>query len=188
VAAAVPLRIEITKRSDGGGVLRCVRPDGSYTWQRQDRHAPHFALHDLTHFAVETTLGFRQGFFGLIAAGWDIEDTTGKGARGSLPDEALEVERIVGLLDAERAGATIWPVDEFNLRRGRHLIEEEIERVRARRAELFAQWSAVQPGGKIELNFDESLWAISVGHRALGHFERSNAGKADAQEPIAESQ
>ena len=153
---ALPLRIEITKRSDGGGVLRCIRADGSYTWQRQDRHAPHFALHDLTHFAVESTLGFRQGFFGLIADGWDIEDTTGKGARGSLPDEALQVERIVGMLDAERAGATLWPVEDFKgqtLMHGRQLTEEEIQSVRARRAELFAQWSAVEPGGKIQLDF-----------------------------------
>jgi len=142
VAAAVPLRIEITKRSDGGVVLRCVRADGSYTWQRQDRHAPHFALHDLTHFAVESTLGFRRGFFGLIAAGWHIEDTTGKSAAGRLPDEALDVERIVGLLDIERASATICTVDEFNAQaeiRGRRLTEDEIQLVRSRRAELFAE-------------------------------------------------
>jgi len=63
------LSIQITKRSDGGGVLRCVRADGSVTWQKQTaRHAAFFALHDLTHFAVETTLGYRQGFFGLRRA------------------------------------------------------------------------------------------------------------------------
>ena len=39
-------------------MLRCVRADGSATWQKQtDRHAAYFALHDLTHFAVETELG-----------------------------------------------------------------------------------------------------------------------------------
>jgi len=49
------LRVEITKRADGAGVLRCVRDDGSVTWQKHDRHAAFFALHDLTHYAVETT-------------------------------------------------------------------------------------------------------------------------------------
>ena len=29
-----------------------------------------------------TALGYPRGFFGLIAEGWEIEDTTGKGARG----------------------------------------------------------------------------------------------------------
>ena len=71
-------------------MLRCVRADGSLTWQKQtDRHAAFFALHDLTHFAVETTLGYARGFFGLIAEGWDFEDTGGKGARGPLPPEAI---------------------------------------------------------------------------------------------------
>jgi hypothetical protein len=85
------LKIEIVRRADGAGLLRCTRADGSVTWQKQsERHAVHFIHHDLTHFAVETTLGYTQGFFGLVAAGWNIEDTTGKGARGPLPHEAGE--------------------------------------------------------------------------------------------------
>ena len=31
-----------------------------------------FALHDLTHYAVETVLGFREGFYGLVAAGGEL--------------------------------------------------------------------------------------------------------------------
>ena len=31
-------------------------------------------LHDLIHYVVETTLGYREAFFGLLAAGWDIQD------------------------------------------------------------------------------------------------------------------
>jgi hypothetical protein len=160
------LLVQITKRSDGGGVLRCVRADGSLTWQKQEsRHAAFFALHDLTHFAVESTLGFRRGFFGLIAEGWDVEDTTGKGARGPLPDEAGAVEYIVGSLDSERASGAIWTAEDFNqhaaihaasagLPEPRRLTDEELARVRARRARLFAEWRAVQPGDALELQFD----------------------------------
>lgn len=154
------LRIQITKRADGVGVLRCVRADGSVTWQRQERHAAHFALHDLTHFAVESTLGTRRAFFGLIAEGWEIEDTTGKGTRGALPREALEVERIVGLLDAERASGAITSPEDFNNFRAtearsaaRPLTEGELLAIRARRAELFSQWSALPAGGTLELEF-----------------------------------
>ncbi len=50
------LTVQIAKRTDGSSVLRCTRADGSVTWQKQTRHAMHFALHDLTHFAVESTL------------------------------------------------------------------------------------------------------------------------------------
>jgi hypothetical protein len=157
------LVIRITKRPDGGGLLECVRADGSKTWQKQGRHAGYFALHDLMHFAVESTLGFRQGFYGLIAAGWDIEDTTGKGSRGALPAEAIEVERLVGTLQAESAGGTLWTADEFNdcaaiqaAGRGapRRLTDEDLARVRAKRASLFSQWFALTPGGTLELRFE----------------------------------
>jgi hypothetical protein len=42
------MRVQITKRADGAGVLRCTRKDGSVKWQKQkERRAPFFALHDL---------------------------------------------------------------------------------------------------------------------------------------------
>jgi hypothetical protein len=159
------LLIQITKRSDGGGVLRCVRANGTVTWQKQTRHAAFFALHDLTHFAVESTLGFRRGFFGLIAEGWEIEDTTGKEARGALPSETQQAEYIVGSLDRERAVAAIWSAADFNQQAAIHaasaglpeprpLTDEELACLRVRRDELFAAWSATHPGQTLELHFD----------------------------------
>ena len=155
------MHIEIAKRPDDIGVLRCTRPDGSVTWQKHVRNAAHFSLHDLTHYAVETALGYRRGFFGLIAEGWEIEDTTGKGARGSLPAEALEVERIVGLFDAERASGQLWSVHDFSQYAPRKLTESEIQAVRKLRAELFSRWSEVPAGEKLELTFDPSSVAVS---------------------------
>src|SRR3954447_24839626 len=88
--------IEFAKRKDGNTVLCCVRDDGSSTWQRnENQHARFFPIHDLTHYAVETELGYRRGFYGLIAEGWDIAETTGKTSPGPLPNEALEVEYLV---------------------------------------------------------------------------------------------
>lgn len=148
------LYIEIAKRADGIGVLRCTRDDGSVTWQKQVRHAAHFALHDLTHFSVETALCYRHAFFGLIADGWEIDETTGKTERGELPAEALEAEKIVGLFDAERASGTLWSVEEFNSFAPRKLTKPEIQSVRSLRAELFSKWAATAPGQKLELIFD----------------------------------
>jgi hypothetical protein len=147
------LHIEIAKREDGAGTLSCRRADGSVTWQKQVKHAAHFALHDLTHFAVEISLGYRRGFFGLIAEGWDIEDTTGKGARGALPPEAVEVERMVGLFDSERGSGVLWTTEEFNQFAPRPISSDEIQSVRRRRSELFEQWFAVAPGDKLRLQF-----------------------------------
>ena len=99
------LEITFTPRSDGSVVFRATRADGSATWQRHEGvRATFFPHHDLTHYAVETVLGARDGFYGLLAAGWDVADTGGKGARGPLPAEAVLVEHLVGLLDTERVG------------------------------------------------------------------------------------
>lgn len=150
------MQIQISKQPDGAEVLRCTRDDGSVTWQKQTRHAAHFVLHDLTHFAVETALGYRHGFFGLIADGWDIDDTTGKGARGPLPPEATEVEQIVGLFDSERASGVLCAIEEFSQFAPRAFSAAEIHTVHNLRAELFEKWSAIAPGQKLELWFPQA--------------------------------
>jgi hypothetical protein len=159
------LKIQFTKRADGGAVLKCIRSDGSTTWQRlDDKHAAFFPLHDLTHYAVETELGFRRGFYGLIGEGWDIADTTGKTARGPLPGETLEVEYLVSAFSAERAGGAHATAEEFNelaetfasakgMASPRKLADEELARVRARFAELAVQWRAMPHGQTLELSF-----------------------------------
>jgi len=159
------LRILITKRTDGGAVLKCIRADGTETWQKQEgKSAAFFPLHDLTHYAVETELGISSAFYGLIADGWPIEDTTGKGPRGALPLEALFVESIVGTLDSERAGGARWTAEELNQSIARHaanggrpvpglLSDDELTRIRKRRAELFEKWRGLVAGQTLELSF-----------------------------------
>jgi len=161
--------IEFTKRADGRTVLRCVRADGSVTWQRNDdQNARFFPLHDLTHYAVETELGFARGFFGLIAEGWNIDETTGKTARGALPDEAIEVEYIVSAFSAERAGGATAPSAEFNqlaatfasakgMPSPRELLDEDLARVRSRFEELAMKWHALAQGQKLQLVFPSLL-------------------------------
>ena len=159
------LQVELTKRADGGAVLRCIRSDRSITWQKQEgRQAVFFPLHDLTHFAVETMLEFRHGFFGLIADGWEIDETTGKGRRGPLPQEAVIVEHLVGFLDLERAAGEAWPAQEYAAQltltgligadaAPTWLTDAALDRVRVRRRELFAEWAAVPPGSRLDLTF-----------------------------------
>ena len=161
------LRVQLTKRRDGSAVLRAVRRDDSVTWQQQSgTRASFFPFHDLTHFAVETTLGLRQGFYGLIADGWDIDDTTGKGSRGALPPEAILAEHVVGLFDRERiGGASLLTAAEFNalveqlvatgrIRVARAFTDAELTATRQRIDALHQQWATVAPGGALELSFD----------------------------------
>src|SRR4051812_18986744 len=96
--------VRIKKKTDGGAALSCERADGSVTWQRQDgRHGAFFPLHDLTHFAVESVLGFGDAFYGLLAQGWDISRFEMPGASKTLPLEASIAELLVGFFDVERA-------------------------------------------------------------------------------------
>jgi hypothetical protein len=159
------LKIHLTKRADGNAVLKCTRDDGSTTWQRQDdKNAAFFPLHDLTHYAVETELGFHRGFYGLIAEGWEIAETTGKTERGNLPDEALEVEYLVAAFSAERAGGVVATTEEFNklaatfasasgLSPPRPLTHQDMAQTRARFEELAMQWRILPRGATLELNF-----------------------------------
>jgi hypothetical protein len=159
--------VEIAKRTDGGAVLRCARADGTVSWQRQTGpSAGFFPLHDLTHYAVETILGVRDGFFGLVAQGWDIEDTTGKGARGSLPPDAVVVEHLVGFLDVERATAAEWSAADYAEQLAsagvvlsppmrRVLTDDALARIRELRRDLFARWMGVSAGETLQLAFGE---------------------------------
>jgi hypothetical protein len=160
------LLVRIKKKTDGSAALSCLRADGSVTWQRQEGiHGRFFPLHDLTHYAVETVLGHRRGFFGLVAEGWNVTDFGAPWPRGPIPDEADWSERIVGFFDAERATPERWTAADINEELSLHarqsdreprppLSDEELNAVRARRAELFALWRAVLPGETLELPFD----------------------------------
>lgn len=159
------MKIQIAKRPDGSAILRLTRGDGSVEWQKQrGPNAAFFPLHDLTHYSVEIELGIRDGFFGLVAAGWSIDDTSGKGTRGALPINAVYVEHVVGTLDAERASGTRWPASDFNetiarsfasadLTVPRMLSDDDVARIRKRRAELFHAWHEVPAGGALTLPF-----------------------------------
>ena len=165
------MRVELSRRADGGTTLRCTRSDGSVTWQNQPgRHAPFFALHDLTHFAVESQLGLSRAFYGLIASGWDIADTTGKGTRGPLPLDAIVAEHLVGALDQERASGSCWPASDFNdivarvaEERGSdprlRLTDVQLTAIRDRVADLSARWARLPPDGTMSLEFEPAAGA-----------------------------
>jgi hypothetical protein len=142
------MKVQIERKNDGASVLRCVRHDGTVTYQKHEgKQAVFYPLHDLTHFAVESELPRLSGFFSLVASGWEIEETTGKGAKGPIPDEAMAVERIVGLLDLERGGVARFSPGELGLS------DDEIERVRRRMRELLGRWESIPVGGMMELTW-----------------------------------
>jgi hypothetical protein len=166
------LTIRFKRHPDGTASLTCVRADGTSTWQRQQGSLGLvFPPHDLTHYAVETTLGYRNGFYGLIADGWDISDFAKPWPKGAIPVEAQEVELIVGFFDTERRSFTQMSETEFNDHAERYLAarrstkpgalavaprltQEELDGVRHRRADLLSRWGRLGPGETLELPFE----------------------------------
>ena len=95
------MMIRFTKGIGKPDVLTCIRDDGSSTWSPL-----HNAKHDFGHYAVESTLGWQEAFFGLLAQGWDIADfgcpDAATGRKPAVPVQALQAEVLAGLLDIQR--------------------------------------------------------------------------------------
>jgi hypothetical protein len=150
------LQIQLKKGRDGPHTLVYARVDGSITMQR-DRTG-FFPMHDLTHFAVESVLKHRRGFFGLLAQGWDIGDFGRPWPRGPLPADAEPAEQIVGLFDIERRNSSPLDAVEFNnalTSANVHvsLTDEQLNRIRACLNDLEQRWNALQPGETLQLLF-----------------------------------
>ncbi|HET7459822.1 MAG TPA: hypothetical protein VFJ82_01190, partial [Longimicrobium sp.] len=149
--------LKFSKTKDGTPVLSITRRDGSVAWQKQ--HA-FFPVHDLTHYAIETTLGLRQAFWGMMADGWEFSDFGTPWPRGPMPnqEEALLAEVSAGAFDtvtrdAADAGSGAAALNahlaEYCARHGapppRVITADEYARIRALRDELAARWYALGP-------------------------------------------
>ena len=153
--------IQIKNCRDGPATIACVRADGTRTWSKEH---PFFPVHDLTHCAVESVLGFDQAFFGLIAAGWSIDDFEKPGAGRRMPFQAMVAEHVVGVFDRERALPQPLTAAEFNetvvasmpagdRQAFQQLSEAQLARVRALRNSLEARWYASPVGETLEVRF-----------------------------------
>ena len=162
VLSAVKLKIK--KRGDGDAVVTFVRDNGSATSGRLGSGG-FGAVHDLTHYAVETTLGLRQGFYGLLAQGWDIPDFEVKGAARQLPDEALVAECVVGQLSNVIFAGAEPRAEEFNwlvksavagVRPGASapsISEDTLRQMKQTLNALLTRWRTLPPGETLELDF-----------------------------------
>lgn len=163
--ASASLVIRLTKRPDGAVLLELRREDGTTTWQKRiGPTAEFFAIHDLTHYAVETELGFDRAFYGLVADGWDLSDFGTPWPRGPLPPEALPAEVIVGCLDTARASAAPLTADDCNASAAAYfagaggpspvaVTDQALDRVRSRLSDLVWRWHALGLRETLELAF-----------------------------------
>ena len=161
------MKLSFKKRKQGTSVLICTRKDGSTTWSSNKQSF--FIVHDLIHYAVESTLNFKQAFFGLLEK-YSIQDFELEKSKRpqalqpkNLPKEALQAEFIVGLLQAElsqqnednRFLITLQKVLSDNkLEMPLQLTEEALLQMRSKIYDLHNQWVLLHEGESIELIFD----------------------------------
>jgi len=156
------LVITVKKHQNKPNTLSCTRQDGSKTWSKIH---PGLAIHDLIHYAVETTLGFQNAFYGLVAQGYNIEDFALPRVERpipllpkNLPFEAIYTEFLVGLFQVETLSCE--PYVDFNrvlkdvyaekgLEGFRPLSKKQINDIRLKIKTLNQSWK--------ETHFDEAL-------------------------------
>ncbi|MDB4912795.1 MAG: hypothetical protein JWM95_439 [Gemmatimonadetes bacterium] len=165
------LHIRLKRHTDTSASLTLTRRDGTVTWQRQKGSlALVFPRHDLTHYAIESTLGYRSAFYGLVADGWEIADFATPWPRGPIPVEAREVEMLVGLFDGMRPERATWNAADINRQleqlvveskfthiTPRVLADDDVAAVRQLRNSVLERWHATEPGNALELEFNRRI-------------------------------
>lgn len=131
--------------------LSCVRDDGSVTWAHLHRG---FVRHDFAHYVIETTLGLRNAFFGLVAKGYDIPDfSEPKSTRPfEIPQEAIDLEPVVALLQADSSDSE-GLFESHSATLPVSITEEQLAIMRQRLHKLLERWQALQPGESMALHF-----------------------------------
>jgi hypothetical protein len=169
------MRITITKgvREDR---LDMERADGS----RASTSFPHKGPvpHDFVHFAVESELGLRRGFWGLVESGHHPEEVQeiakaaghASAKRVQTPSadfvDAIQAERIVEAFEADHwSGGAGDPAGiiymanagcEQSLVPAAPMDEPAVDRIRSRIADFSSRWSALAPGESIALEWPGS--------------------------------
>jgi hypothetical protein len=145
-------------------LLACERPDGTGTAAAMPKQA--ILPHDAFHFVVEKTLAWTDAFFGQIAAGASLADTTvrfhpAKKSPAPLP-RLRQIEALIECLQAEQWGGASDPTAftaklAAACRRTRTtpppLAPADLARVRLALREFGAAWRPLNPGQSIERTF-----------------------------------
>jgi hypothetical protein len=150
--------VRITKKAERN-LLACIRSDKSYTITNAGPGLPH---HDIAHYVVESQLELKNGFFGLIAKGYTIDQLSDPEIIRKLGPESWLAEILTRALQSLHSRACT--VDQFlplvqaevETRRDLEMpvLNEEIILIMLRRyQELLLEWSEIKDGNALEMEF-----------------------------------
>ena len=91
------MKVEMQKNSGSKNTIRFITKEEGIEWAYGDDF---MILHDLSHYAIEKTLGYTTAFFGLIKSGVKIKDFNDKATRDKmhLTHEAWYAEGLANLI------------------------------------------------------------------------------------------
>ena len=106
------MKIQIKKRSNSKHVISYLRDGLETYWIEADNF---LVLHDLCHFAIETTLGYKTAFWGLIASGINPNVFENKEKRDALElsNEAWYAEHLANLFLIEYTQGSFENINEI---------------------------------------------------------------------------
>ncbi len=159
--------LQIIKKKEKPSVIRYTRSDGSVTWRKLHRGTED---HDLAHYAVESVLGLKRAFLGLLENGIDIgdyelpqSDKPGILSSRNLPYEAQVTEYIVNLLQTDRWNSHVGQdflrvlartLEDRGIEFPDFLNEVNLEKIRELHTELSARWLQLPYEGTLHLEVD----------------------------------
>jgi hypothetical protein len=162
------IQIIIKKGINKSSIITIFREDGSSTWSKLHRG---LETHDIAHFAVESTLSFKNAFYGLINQGFTIEDFAApKHIRPesvkpeNLLPEAIITEHIVNLLEVELLNSGLnysFLEDLSTILKNNNLIcpkllnTKTLKEIRYIYHNLFNKWSVLNEGEELQFNFSK---------------------------------
>lgn len=158
--------ISFRKQSGKPIVFTFRRTDGTSTWAKLGSLP---IEHDLAHYVVEKTLGFKQGFFGLLNQGFKPEDFELPREKRptallptKLPLEALQTEHLVGRLQTEQVCGEnpdfMADLEEALKNQGITFPDQlnlaTLAKIRNEFTALIEHWHSLQSGGQLDLELN----------------------------------
>ena len=153
--------IQIKKRANSKHIISYVRDGLETYWIEADNF---LVLHDICHFAIETTLGYKSAFWGLVNSGINPSDFEDKEKRDrlNLSNEAWYAEHLANLFLIEYTQGAFGNINEvFKQCMLEHnpsiaiiqFSDAEIEAIRTSLHQLINSWNMVEDGNFLTLEF-----------------------------------
>jgi len=158
--------IRFKKKPESQHIMTCIREDGSQTYTKLKSG---LEAHDLAHFAVESVLDFKKGFYGLLNEGHQIQDfeiprnkRPAELMLAHLPVQAIQVEYIVNQLVVEYWNGNLIQAFIAELSKALSLAgidfpaglnDQVVDEIREKFQSLMHQWDKVQVNEELILEF-----------------------------------